>query len=360
VKSTLENQDGNGEPPELHNFTVKTGTPGICDRRGSKRECIVDSEKEITGETHSVNNVFESSSSSIFSSRPGEAKLEIFNNSFISGVWTGNFNITSRDTVIRPGAEFKPSDRIIIGERNISESTPSSCGEVSSSGVYDIDPDGDGESVKTYCDMQSDGGSWTMVASNYFNDSTLPTDGYLRSDSYQLNRSEHLYGNSVGPNSDYIIGEEIEGMEFDEVRITGWGWNSVGQSSTGFEDGYVNENSKWLRAQWTLSSSGSSRFTESTPHSSLDVKETSGMGFSSDSNYYVLDAVAADSNDGYDCNNNQCTVGAAGVKNKDGNGVPDPGDGTFTGHGEDEGSYEGWYASSASGTNSQGYVTWVR
>lgn len=199
-----------------------------------------------------------------------------------------------------------------------------------------------------------------MVASNYFDDTTLPTDGSLQSDSYQLDRNSPLYGDSVSPNSDYIMGEEIKGMSFDEVRLTGWGWNSVGQSPISFEQGYINENSDWLRAQWTLDSTGTSRFTESTLHSDLDVKQTSGMGFSADSNYYILDAVKGDANDGYNCNNNQCTVGAAGVKNKDGNGIPDPGDGTFTGHGSNEGSYEGWYSSGSSGTNAQGYATWVR
>lgn len=92
----------------------------FCDRRGPIKECIVDTDKDIAGGNRSFQNIFISEAGSSFTSFGSQAKISIFNKTYLSGVWKGDFNITSRDTVIQSGAKFKPSNRIIIGEANIS------------------------------------------------------------------------------------------------------------------------------------------------------------------------------------------------------------------------------------------------
>ena len=73
--------------------------------------------------------------------------------------------------------------------------------------------------------------------------------------------------------------------------------------------------------------------------------------------YFVLDGIRADYvNGGFTANNNQTTIGGVGVQGATG----DPTTGCYLGHGVDEGQYEGWYNSSNTAGNCQGYTTWVK
>lgn len=89
----------------------------ICDRRGSENECIVDSEKDLSGKDESIDSVFISESSSIFNAPSGQADISVSNSSFISGLWFGDFNLSANTLTIEPGAEFRPEERIIIEDR---------------------------------------------------------------------------------------------------------------------------------------------------------------------------------------------------------------------------------------------------
>ena len=59
---------------------------------------------------------------------------------------------------------------------------------------------------------------------------------------------------------------------------------------------------------------------------------------------------------GLNANSNQRTVGGVGVASNTG----DPGNGCYLGHGNSEGSHEGWYQASGPTLDSQGYTTWVK
>jgi hypothetical protein len=252
----------------------------------------------------------------------------------------------------------------VIAELDI-EGEPSSCMELlvtnrhlqDKNGVYEINQSG--QTVEVYCDMTTDGGGWTLVSSNYFNDSTIPGGKGTQSSSYHLGSS--ITGDrGISPNGDYIIGDVISDMNYDTARITGWGWGEVDSTPHTYESGYVNGTSSWLSATWTLTEEGNSRLTETVPSRVVDI-DTSGMGVDSRANYYVLDTMRADSIDSYDCYDGQCTVGGSGIQDIGQDLIANPGEGTFVGNGEnEENSQEGWYDSSGTRYASQGYATWVR
>ena len=93
-------------------------------------------------------------------------------------------------------------------------------------------------------------------------------------------------------------------------------------------------------------------------HSRAAVAITSsGIGLSGSANYFVLDGIKADNdNGGFNANSNQTTVGGAGVNGNSG----DPSTGCYLGHGSSEGNGEGIYAASGGAVDCQGYTTWVR
>lgn len=84
------------------------------------------------------------------------------------------------------------------------------------SGIYFIDPDGPDkeEGFAVYCDMETDGGGWILVASNYFNDGTMPL-GLARTDL----TIESGHGAAASVEADYLLGNGLKMIEFREARI---------------------------------------------------------------------------------------------------------------------------------------------
>lgn len=220
-----------------------------------------------------------------------------------------------------------------------------------SDGTYWIKPVGySGGAQQIYCWMSA--GGWMLVASNWAGSGTIAGGTSRRSSSYFLNRSGAL--GTPSPNNDYIIGSMIDSLNFSAVRVLGFGWNST-NNSTSWNSALSNLGT-WVQAEWTLSQSGVQRLTEITPRVSVAIT-SSGGGLSPNAGYFVLDGIKADSdNGGFNANVNQTTVGGVGVAGNSG----DPSTGCYLGHGTSEGNYEGWYNSSNSSANSQGYTTWVR
>ncbi|MEC7985385.1 MAG: MopE-related protein [Myxococcota bacterium] len=91
--------------------------------------------------------------------------------------------IDSSDCDDTDGTTYPGADEICDGIDNDCDDTTTeigtalcpatNCNEIlnlglsSSSGVYTIDPDGDGSGVETYCDMDTDGGGWTLAGYSY-------------------------------------------------------------------------------------------------------------------------------------------------------------------------------------------------
>lgn len=99
--------------------SVKIGNQqraSICDRKGPKNECIVDTQNDISRRTFEVEDVFISERSARLESESEMATLSVFNESILSGVWTGNIGFKAREISIKPGAKFHPENRIILNE----------------------------------------------------------------------------------------------------------------------------------------------------------------------------------------------------------------------------------------------------
>jgi len=93
--------------------TVGTTEEGdICDRRGIKGECIVNSSKDIGNQEISIESVFESEVTASFSS--DSAVLNISNTSFISGIWRGGLELSANRLLLRSGASFDPEGKTIL------------------------------------------------------------------------------------------------------------------------------------------------------------------------------------------------------------------------------------------------------
>lgn len=97
------------------NFYLSTdNSSSFCDARGElQNECVVNSEKQVSGEFHEIDNIFISEKSSVFEAQK-TSWIKITNKSIISGLWTGNFNITADKITLTKGARFRPQNRIII------------------------------------------------------------------------------------------------------------------------------------------------------------------------------------------------------------------------------------------------------
>lgn len=90
---------------------------GFCDFRGTRDQCVVNSTRQLQPDTYSVDSTFNSSESSVLKGLNGLVTLNVSNSSFVSGIWRGAFEISSKPVTIQPGAEFRPENGdIIIGE----------------------------------------------------------------------------------------------------------------------------------------------------------------------------------------------------------------------------------------------------
>lgn len=210
-------------------------------------------------------------------------------------------------------------------------------------GLYMISPPGAQSPQLIYCDMTS--GGWMLVSSNDARSTTIPGGTGRNNVNYILSRSTPL--GSPDPNSDYIIGSIIDNMTFTQVRIFAWGYQSTNGTYS-----FPNNLGTYITATWSLTTTGSSRFTEKVTRANVTFGGNSTVAPAAQ--YFVLDAVRNDI--GYDANVNQSTIGAAGVASSTG----DPSEGCYLGHGITEGSYEGWYNTNSTVYDTQGYTTWVR
>ncbi len=217
-------------------------------------------------------------------------------------------------------------------------------GTWSTDGVYTIDPDGLGSTYtaqNVYCDMNSDGGGWTLVASNHSDDTTFPT-GTARQ-GYTLDLSG--YSGSPSLTSDYLIGPAIAAISFSEARVY----------SDQLGDGSVVIDTRWSQNcyQCYEENNGGNQ-------SYGDAHTADNPGCGAD-NHCNVDAQYADTwSGGWDSNSNQRTIGGACT-----NGGPDPAQGTYIGHGSSESSWagEGNYYNGPSGCTAYDfkvYATFVR
>lgn len=162
----------------LFYFLMVQSATALCDSEGVNGECIVNEDQDISGERIDLNSIFSPTESSTIHAS-SMADINIFNTSLISGLWKGSFNISSKNPRITSGASFKPEGGlIVIGSELPDEKQiyPQSCEDVEgSSGMYQIDPLNNDKIVEVYCDMETDGGGWTLVA-NVEDQSIAPSD----------------------------------------------------------------------------------------------------------------------------------------------------------------------------------------
>jgi hypothetical protein len=233
------------------------------------------------------------------------------------------------------------------------------------SGLYWIKPSGySGAAQQIFCEMEEDGGGWMMVASNNARDTTIPGGTGRNSSAYQLNRNGTngaLVGSfGITPEGDYIIGNMITTLAYGYVRVVGWGRGDLSGQFTYFgrssSSSSINANNRgtWVKALWSVNfNDGAARETQIVPISNVGVVGS----LSSLAAYFVLDGVKRDGEvSGFGANADQSTIGGAGVANANG----DPQSGCYLGHGNGEGSFEGWYDASNVPASSQGYTTWVK
>lgn len=308
-------------------------TAGTCSYSvPEQKDCAVSSSGGVGAKTYSTTNGVIDASTGVF--------YGICNNNFGQSVVTATDERGNSGTVtLNYPCVYKSCVHILAD------------GQGSASGTYWLDNDahrsGD-PSFKAYCDMNLDGGGWTLVSSNNSSSSLIPGGTGRNNNLYQLDRDSTL--GEPDPNSDYIIGSVITNMPYNQARIVGFGGTSGSPSL--ITSSFPLDLQTSVRAIWPVSTTGTSRLVEVVPRSSATIFGT----VSSSAAYFILDAVKKDfQTSGFGANANQSTVGGAGVQTAGG----DPFSGLYLGHGNSEGSYEGWYNAS-SALNSVGYTTWVR
>lgn len=235
------------------------------------------------------------------------------------------------------------------------------------SGLYWIKPSGySGVAQQIFCDMsEEDGPGWMLVSSNNARDATIPLGTARNNVNYQLNRNggAPLVGDfGISPEGDYIIGAIITTLPYNYARVVGWGGDDIVGARTfyGTSDpvSTVNTDNRgtWVKAVWSVNPvAGAVRETQVLPLSSVAITGDLDPRAA----FFVLDGIKADIEaSGTSANNNQTTIGGVGVASSNG----DPSNGCYLGHGNTEATdaCEGWYDSTASALNSQGYTTWVK
>lgn len=92
----------------------------ICDERGKTGECISNKTHDLNGEYIDINSIFEMRDSAFFKAQNDRANLNISNSSYLSGVFSGAFDILTpppSKPVISPGSSFRPEGgNIVIGK----------------------------------------------------------------------------------------------------------------------------------------------------------------------------------------------------------------------------------------------------
>lgn len=157
----------------LLGLSLVSAQDAFCDSTADSN-CIVDQRHDLSPDSYGFSSLFISQNTAVMKSLSGQSNISIFNTSFISGLWRGSFNISTNETKVKPGAEFKPEGgNIVIGSSLPNEfpnNYPRTCEEVSgSSGIYKINPDGKGgtPAFEVYCEMDKNGGGWTLIISQY-------------------------------------------------------------------------------------------------------------------------------------------------------------------------------------------------
>ncbi|WP_414837741.1 DUF2341 domain-containing protein [Candidatus Nanosalina sp. VS9-1] len=96
-------------------WEFSTVVSSLCDLRGPRNECILNSSKQISDKSFSIQEIFQAKQKADVGALSAPAQLNIFNKSAISGLWTGGFTITAEKVTIKEGAKFRPeNDSIVI------------------------------------------------------------------------------------------------------------------------------------------------------------------------------------------------------------------------------------------------------
>lgn len=182
-----------------------------------------------------------------------------------------------------------------------------------------------------------------LVASNNASSTTIPGGTGRNSTAYQLNRNgtNGALG-TPSPDNDYIIGNIISSMSWTTATCKAWGRGTTTAGNTTWAD---KDLGIWIESQANISS-----LTGSMPRRKVWIQSKDGLSPNGDT--AVVDAVSRDN--GLNANPDQSTLGYAMCNGGD------PSGGTYLGHGVNEGSFEGWYNSSNTAADCQGYTTWVR
>ena len=204
------------------------------------------------------------------------------------------------------------------------------------------------------------GHRWALVASNHGSDRKISAGTGRNNNAYKLGRNGNQSFGIGNPDADFIVGNFIEQFKFDWCKIYGWGYNAldtynVGNDSVVFK--YQDGNA--LAVTWRPGA-GRNEKTHDTYYPNPLASRTENAWCNKHTNwdagmynfqYAVVDSVRMDS--GLNANSNQSTLGASCSH------TGDPSEGCHIGHGNTEGSHEGWYHPSGA-YDAQGYTTWIR